>query len=226
MSEHGVGGRNPEIGFEKTDARPSAILRFLLWLLFGTVAVFILMRWMFVGLAAYEERQQPAPPVMKTGGTSEAPLPRLQARPAEELARYRSEQQTAPPWLRLDGSAGRRRSHRHRRGHAPRRRARPACGGRRQPQGRLARRREEEVSRGALVLAALLATAPRGQAEEQRPPLLREIGFDQTARRQRPPGRCRSATRAGRTVRLGDYFGKKPVVLCPRTTTPARCSAP
>lgn len=93
MSEHGVGGRNPEIGFEKSDARPSAILRFLLWLLFGTIAVFILMRWMFVGLAAYEERQQPAPPAMKTSGTSEAPLPRLQARPAEDLARYRSEQQ-------------------------------------------------------------------------------------------------------------------------------------
>jgi hypothetical protein len=92
MSEHGVGGRNPEIGFEKSDARPSAILRFLLWLLFGTVAVFILMRWMFVGLAAYEERQQPPPPVMKTGGTTEAPLPRLQAKPADELARYRAQQ--------------------------------------------------------------------------------------------------------------------------------------
>jgi len=93
MTEHGVPGPKPEIGFEKSDARPSAILRFLLWLLFGTIAVFILMRWMFVGLAAYEERQQPPPPIMNAGGTPEAPLPRLQARPVEELARYRAEQQ-------------------------------------------------------------------------------------------------------------------------------------
>jgi len=92
MSEHG-GARNPEVGFEKSDARPSAILRFLLWLLFGTIAVFVLMRWMFVGLAAYEERQQPPPPVMKTGSVPEAPLPRLQAHPTLDLAEYRRQQQ-------------------------------------------------------------------------------------------------------------------------------------
>ena len=93
MSEHSVGGRNPEVRSEKSDAHLPAILRFLLWLLFGTIAVFILMRWMFVSLAAFEERQQPSPPVMKTSGAHEAPLPRLQTHPTQEFAQYRKEQE-------------------------------------------------------------------------------------------------------------------------------------
>jgi hypothetical protein len=89
MSEHAAGGRNPEIRSEKSDVRPSALLRFLLWLLFGTIAVFILMRWMFVSMAAMEERRQPPPPVMQVSTAHEAPLPRLQMHPADDLAEYR-----------------------------------------------------------------------------------------------------------------------------------------
>lgn len=73
---------------ERSDVRPSALLRFLLWLLFGTIAVFILMRWMFVTMAALEEQRQPPPPVMKASSAHEAPLPRLQMRPAQDLAEY------------------------------------------------------------------------------------------------------------------------------------------
>jgi hypothetical protein len=92
MSDHAVEERNAEIRSEKTDAHPPAILRFLLWLLFGTIAVVILMRWMFVSLAAFEERQQPPPPVMKARNAREAPLPRLQTHPTRELADYRKQQ--------------------------------------------------------------------------------------------------------------------------------------
>jgi hypothetical protein len=92
VSGHAEGGRNPEIRAEKSDAHPPAILRFLLWLLFGTISVVILMRWMFVSLAAFEERQQPAPPVMKAAKAHEAPLPRLQTHPTRELADYRKQQ--------------------------------------------------------------------------------------------------------------------------------------
>jgi hypothetical protein len=93
MTEHPVGARNPEIRSEKSDAHPPAILRFLLWLLFGTIAVVILMRWMFVSLAAFEERRQPPPPVMKSSDTHRPPLPRLQDHPTEDLAQYRKEQE-------------------------------------------------------------------------------------------------------------------------------------
>ena len=92
MSGHDVGGRNPEIRSEKSDAHPPAILRFLLWLLFGTISVIILMRWMFVSLAAFEEGQQPPAPVMKAAKAHEAPLPRLQTQPTRELADYRKQQ--------------------------------------------------------------------------------------------------------------------------------------
>jgi hypothetical protein len=92
MSGHAVGGRNPEIRSEKSDAHPPAILRFLLWLLFGTIAVVILMRWLFVSLAAFEERQQPPAPVMKAANAHAAPLPRLQTHPTLELADYNRQQ--------------------------------------------------------------------------------------------------------------------------------------
>jgi hypothetical protein len=89
MSEHASRHRHPEIRSEKSDVRPSALLRFLLWLLFGTIAVFILMRWMFVTMADLEERRQPPPPVMKASSAHEAPLPRLQMHPAQDLTGYR-----------------------------------------------------------------------------------------------------------------------------------------
>lgn len=87
--------RNPEIRSEKADANAGAIVRFLLYLVLGTVAVVVVLRWMFVTLAAWEERRQPPPPVMKVEVPPQPPLPRLQTQPAQELARYREEQQKA-----------------------------------------------------------------------------------------------------------------------------------
>jgi hypothetical protein len=93
MSGHGENLQNPEIRSEKTDAHAGAILRFLLWLVFGTVVVAILLRWMFVGLASYEEAQQPPPPVMKATAARQPPGPLLQEHPAQDLTVYRESQE-------------------------------------------------------------------------------------------------------------------------------------
>ncbi len=68
------------------------------------------------------------------------------------------------------------------------------------------------MTRRLVMALALLAAATRGRADEQRPPVLTEIGFDQRLGESVPldlPFR----NEAGETIRLGDYFGKKPVVL-------------
>jgi hypothetical protein len=88
MSGHGADMRNREIRSEKSDAHAGAILRFLLWLMFGTTVVAILLRWMFVGLASYEEARQPPPPVMKATAVRQPPGPLLQEHPAQDLAVY------------------------------------------------------------------------------------------------------------------------------------------
>jgi hypothetical protein len=93
MSGHGgEKPRNPEIRSEKTDADASAIIRFLVYLVVGTVAVVVLLRWMFVTLVVVEQRQQPPPPVMKAEVPPQPPLPRLEIDPPADLARYRDEQ--------------------------------------------------------------------------------------------------------------------------------------
>jgi hypothetical protein len=95
MSVQGMEHRNPEIRTEKSDANPGAILRFLLWLIFGTVVVAIVLRWMFVTLSALEERKQPPPPIMKTASAEQAPPPQLQEHPSQDLATYREDQEKA-----------------------------------------------------------------------------------------------------------------------------------
>jgi len=86
--------RHPEIRSEKTDADASSIVRFLVYLVLGTVVVVILLRWMFVTLVVVEQRQQPPPPVMKAEVPPQPPLPRLEIDPPADLARYRDEQRT------------------------------------------------------------------------------------------------------------------------------------
>lgn len=65
----------------------------------------------------------------------------------------------------------------------------------------------------ALLLLALLAgPAVSGGIEDTRPKILREIGFDQRLG-QALPKELRFRDDAGRDVSLGDYLGKKPLVL-------------
>ena len=55
------------------------------------------------------------------------------------------------------------------------------------------------------------------------PPPLREIGFDQNLGQSIPLDMA-FRDESGRTIALGDYFGKRPIVMVFRTTT-VRCSA-
>lgn len=69
--------------------------------------------------------------------------------------------------------------------------------------------------RARMMLAALLAAVPAAvsaQPAAVRPPILREIGFDQRLGEAIPLD-IALRDEAGRTVRLGDFFGKRPVVL-------------
>jgi protein SCO1/2 len=66
--------------------------------------------------------------------------------------------------------------------------------------------------RAGVVLAAFLATASWVRAEEERPQVLREIGFDQHLG-EAVPLDLTFRNEAGEPIRLGTYFGKKPVVL-------------
>jgi protein SCO1/2 len=63
----------------------------------------------------------------------------------------------------------------------------------------------------ALVAACVLAAGALANAQE-RPTVLREVGFDQRLD-QLVPGDITLRDEAGRDVRLADYLGRKPVVL-------------
>lgn len=62
------------------------------------------------------------------------------------------------------------------------------------------------------ALIALLLAAATSRAEDQRPAILREIGFDQKLGATLPL-ETSLVDEAGRDVRLGDYFRGRPVVL-------------
>ncbi len=63
-----------------------------------------------------------------------------------------------------------------------------------------------------LLYVLVLVGALPAQAQNQRPPLLRDVGLDQRLNEQAPLD-LSFRDEVGRAVRLRDYFGKKPVVL-------------
>jgi protein SCO1 len=63
-----------------------------------------------------------------------------------------------------------------------------------------------------LLAAAVVLTAGMSVAQEGRPSALREVGFDQRLG-ERLPLDLAFRDETGREVRLGDYFGQRPVVL-------------
>ena len=76
-------------------------------------------------------------------------------------------------------------------------------------------------STGVLALTLLAALPAAGQAmmqgimsppANQRPPGLQHVGIEQHLNEQIPPG-LTFHDETGKTVRLGDYFGKKPLIL-------------
>jgi protein SCO1/2 len=81
--------------------------------------------------------------------------------------------------------------------------------------------------RGSVVLAALAlpACAQQGysavsstqpsdgyQRQDQRPPILQQVGIDQHLNQQLPLN-LQFKDESGKDVKLGDYFGKKPIIL-------------
>ncbi len=64
----------------------------------------------------------------------------------------------------------------------------------------------------AAALAALALLAPRPAPAGPAPKILRDVGFDQRLNEQVPLD-LEFADEDGRPVRLGDYFGEKPVIL-------------
>jgi protein SCO1/2 len=64
----------------------------------------------------------------------------------------------------------------------------------------------------ALAVAGPAAAQAPGEPANFKPPLLREVGFDQNLG-DKVPLDITLKDEQGRDVRLGDYFGKKPVVL-------------
>jgi protein SCO1/2 len=68
------------------------------------------------------------------------------------------------------------------------------------------------VGKTVIALAALALVAPAAQADAVLPPILRQVKFDQNLNAQVPLDAV-FKDEAGRTVKLGDYFHGKPVVL-------------
>ena len=68
------------------------------------------------------------------------------------------------------------------------------------------------MRRPAILAVALLLAAAHARPEDARPPILRDIGFDQRLG-EAVPLDVALRDEAGRAVRLGDYFGRRPVVL-------------
>lgn len=62
------------------------------------------------------------------------------------------------------------------------------------------------------VICTLLILAGSGRAGAQKPPILRDVGYDQHVNEQMPLALA-FRDESGRTVRLGDYFDGKPVIL-------------
>ena len=66
------------------------------------------------------------------------------------------------------------------------------------------------MKRVALLLIVVLAASARAQAT--RPSILADVGIDQKLDVQVDPGLAFTDD-AGATVHLGDYFGRRPIVL-------------
>jgi len=68
--------------------------------------------------------------------------------------------------------------------------------------------------RAGLLFCAVLLGAPLADAADERPAALRDVGYDQHTGEQLPLDLA-FTDENGRPVRLGDYFGRTPVVLVP-----------
>ena len=68
------------------------------------------------------------------------------------------------------------------------------------------------MTRALIALCVVVLHAARVSAQDGRPPALRDVGFDQKLDQQVPPD-LQFRDETGKTVRFGDYFTDKPVIL-------------
>jgi hypothetical protein len=103
MSEHAGEGT----GYETRDIRASAILKFTVYLFLVTILVLFLMRLLYLGFARHEARQQPPAPIMRTEPGRQAPLPRLQVSPTQDVSELkRSEAAVLSSYAWVDEPSG------------------------------------------------------------------------------------------------------------------------
>ena len=99
--------RHADVQFEKTDIRGTPVLRFVIALGFAIAAVVGLLLFLYRGLASYLASLQPPPPIMQFEADRRPPLPRLQAHPADDLAKVRAEEKaTLESYGWVDRDAG------------------------------------------------------------------------------------------------------------------------
>ena len=208
--------RHESDGYEKTDAKAGATFRAGLYIL-ATMFVTALLVVPFYRLLARSETaaQPPAAEVIESAVSEPvATFPKLVESEPRALARVSGAGGRAAHELRLGREGQGTRSHPDRRGDEDRGRARPA-----EVRGKGAGRRREVKFRTPvaflLVLLPALAAAQMGAPPPPQPAtpgVLQEVGFDQHLGESVPLDLA-FTDETGRSVKLSDYFGKKPVVL-------------
>jgi hypothetical protein len=88
--DHGTA--NHDVKYERSDADPRSLARFMLYLVVGVLVVAFVVREMYLALAAHEASLQPPPPIMQFEANRVPPAPRLEEHPQDELATHRAEQ--------------------------------------------------------------------------------------------------------------------------------------
>ena len=197
---------NPDVQFEKEDVRATPVLKFLVGIAITSVVVCVLLLGFYRGMRSYVADLQPEPPHMKFEDQRQAPMPRLQERPALDLQENRAREdgscRPTDGWTRAGASCAFPSPRRC--GSWPKR----VWGQRPRPPPRPETRPSE--ARGSVLVLVLWAMGVPARAQgSERPTILRDIGFDQKPGRAAAPrhrlsrrdGAARSASR--------DYFGKQ-----------------
>jgi protein SCO1 len=204
--DRAVGDEKP-VRYEPRDADVRAIAIFGVGLAVLILLTFAVVAGVFHHLGAIETRQQPPPPPLGPEPDRRPPEPRLQVHPIQEYQEFRAEQQRilgSYGWVDREAGVvkipiGRAMELLAERGLSPLPSPSPAA-----PSPPPA-----PAAGAALLLAAAPPAARAASRQEQ---VLREIGFDQRLG-EAVPLDLAFRDSEGRAVRLGDYFGRRPVVL-------------
>ena len=217
--------RHEQDGYERTDANTRGTFQAGLWILGIMVVTAALVVPMFRLLARLENASQPPAAEVVKSELSEPvqSFPKLVESEPRVLAAFRAQEETPAHDLRVgregqgQGADPDRRGDAHRRGARAAEVRRASLSGSREVTRRAKTAAVTRPLLPALALALLpaLAAAQMGAVPPPRPAtpgVLQEIGFDQRLGEALPLD-APFTDEQGRAVKLGDYFGKRPVVL-------------